>query len=379
MRFARAILFRRWFIGLVIAFAVVEFYNLAVLPGLVQMQQGRLKRAEAGNADEFREAERQDTEAKAIGAFEITRYAKHTQAALGRLKAAQADIASSKAEIDAQDAKNAKLKAFADAKQQEAQDELNRAQLASEKQITFQAARLQAAQTCSRMLDSAFHQAIIIVPPGELYDAMSGLASDMADQPRPTVFGDTSKNPCGNEPEPPPLTDPPTVAQSGQPLAKSDSAPQTAALQQSASSASALAKAIVIDTDLNVRSAPNGEIRNKLAKGQLVEIIKKLDNGWVAVGGVCEDQTACTGAVKDGPPYLVNAMAKVVSIELNVRDRPDPGNSAIVGKLHQGQTLEVSHMEANGWLAITATCIDGKSCSGYVNGRSEFVTPLDQD
>jgi len=72
-----------------------------------------------------------------------------------------------------------------------------------------------------------------------------------------------------------------------------------------------------------------------------------------------------------GPPDA--ASGKVVPIQLNVHSKPSPDSESVIGKLNQGQSVVITGTTDGDFIAIEATCADGKPCKGFVNGRREFI------
>lgn len=64
---------------------------------------------------------------------------------------------------------------------------------------------------------------------------------------------------------------------------------------------------------------------------------------------------------------------KVVPVQLNVHSKPSPDAGSIIGKLNQGESVVITGTADGDFIAIEATCNDGKPCRGFVNGRREFI------
>jgi len=295
MNLARTFLLNPGFIALFALFLSVEVYSLGVLPALVQTQQARVKKAEAENADTLRQAERDATEAKAAKESQIAHYSEQQQAAQARLTAAQATIAASEAEIAKQESKNAELKSLAQAQLQKAQNELNQAQLMNEQQITYQANRLQAAQACKAKIEALNLQIKLQIPPGDLFTE-SGNCVDVWTSSNATVGANRPPNilPClGLEPAAP------QDLASTPPKPVSPSNPTPAGPKQQ--------RGRVVAIQLNVRSQPDPNdpnIRGKLARGAVVDVMEVTRNGWIKIESICDDGKLCVGYVNGRSEFV---------------------------------------------------------------------------
>ena len=301
MNYTRDLFMNRWSIALILSFAAVEGYSLFGLPALVQIQQSRVKDAEAANADELREAERIDTQAKAKLASEVARYAEHNQSAIARLKTAQADIAASGAKIAQEAANNAALKALADAKLQQAQNELNQAKLVAEDQKTYHSARLEKATACDAQIKAYgaifgnFLYGNRVNPTGGMLDW------DRLDRSVHYRGYDPTHNPCGD----PPMPEKQLALAAAQRAAAANSSP----LQQPANSepSSTNQRARIVARQMNVHVEPdiNAPTLGHLDRGAIVEITKAAPDAWVNVKGTCLEGNPCSGFIRDRSQYLV--------------------------------------------------------------------------
>lgn len=73
------------------------------------------------------------------------------------------------------------------------------------------------------------------------------------------------------------------------------------------------------------------------------------------------------------PGQTKGQRATVVPPLLNVHSIPSPDAQSVVARLNRGQTVTITGTTENDFVAIEATCSDGQSCKGYVNGRAEFL------
>lgn len=80
-------------------------------------------------------------------------------------------------------------------------------------------------------------------------------------------------------------------------------------------------------------------------------------------------------AKADPPISGAHGFATVVPEQLNVHAGPNK-ESAVVGQIVEGEKIEITSQAEGDYVAIKATCRDGKSCDGYINGRSEFINRL---
>ncbi|MBK5654195.1 MAG: sel1 repeat family protein, partial [Rhizobium sp.] len=78
-------------------------------------------------------------------------------------------------------------------------------------------------------------------------------------------------------------------------------------------------------------------------------------------------------SVTPGSPSTVSH-ATVVPEQLNLHSAPSSDAGTVVGKLARGQSVSITGPGEGDFIAIEGTCIDGKPCKGYVNGRAEFIS-----
>ncbi len=83
------------------------------------------------------------------------------------------------------------------------------------------------------------------------------------------------------------------------------------------------------------------------------------------------DQPIATVTAAAAPGNL--AHGTVVPEKLNVHNEPNPDAASVIGKLDRRQTVVITGTTGGDFIAIEATCDDGRPCKGYVNGRAEFI------
>lgn len=85
------------------------------------------------------------------------------------------------------------------------------------------------------------------------------------------------------------------------------------------------------------------------------------------------DDPSLATSVPSGTPST-SSHATVVSEQLNLHSAPNSDASNVIGKLGRGQSVSITGPGEGDFVAIESTCIDGRPCKGFVNGRAEFIS-----
>ena len=142
-------------------------------------------------------------------------------------------------------------------------------------------------------------------------------------------------------------------------------------------------RAVDVNTRLNIRRQPNGQVIGTLADEQTVTILGEPDNGWVQINAPENGYVAarylnyCTGAVPPSQPMSQptptppgngqvstvpgSNCRQVVSQNLSVRSQPD---GEIVGTLEKNRTVYIANEGYNGWVPIE------RPINGYVSSAN---------
>lgn len=142
-RFWSSLLKDRLALSVFLIFALLEFYNLAVIPAILGTEKSIETKAIADNAALKQTAEAETAEQKAINETEVAAYAERKQKADVRRVAAEARKAASEAVSAREIARNADLKEAAEAAAQDAEAELKKQLTLIEIEVAKQAARRQ--------------------------------------------------------------------------------------------------------------------------------------------------------------------------------------------------------------------------------------------
>ncbi|MFP5270411.1 SH3 domain-containing protein [Coleofasciculus sp.] len=138
-----------------------------------------------------------------------------------------------------------------------------------------------------------------------------------------------------------------------------------------------------VNTRLNIRRQPDGQVIGTLEDEQTVNIIGEPENGWVQIDApedgyiAARYLTYCTGAVPPSQPVTQTTPTtsgsgqvstvpgsncrQVVSPNLSVRSEP---NGEVIGTLDENQTVYIANEGYDGWVPIE------RPIDGYVNSAS---------
>ncbi|MBQ0029176.1 MAG: SH3 domain-containing protein [Bacteroidales bacterium] len=111
-----------------------------------------------------------------------------------------------------------------------------------------------------------------------------------------------------------------------------------------------------VESSLNVRNAPNGDVIGKLAKGSIVEVVS-ASNGWAKI---CHHGTMSYVSSSYLAPAKNAYQVTMKSGTLNLRNAPETG--AVIGSIMDCALVKVIS-SANGWAQVETE--DGKK--GYAS------------
>ena len=138
-----------------------------------------------------------------------------------------------------------------------------------------------------------------------------------------------------------------------------------------------------VNTMLNIRQQPYGQVIGALENAQTVNIIGEPEDGWVQIDAPMDGYVAaryleyCTGAVPPSEPTgqtppttpgneQVSTVPgdncrQVVSPNISVRSQP---NGEVIGTLEKNRTVYIANEGNNGWVPIE------RPIDGYVNAAN---------
>jgi len=372
----KTLLTNRYVLILLAIFAVLELYNTGLMPVLINRDKS-IERAEVAEYARLREhAEAMLAEQKSITAAATAENAPKKQAADARKASAAAKKAAADAEIASAGAAFSATKSKAEAEAQAALAELTKQQAIVEKEKAKQANRKLRADTESQQIALAISKVENLFRQHRIR-----LCSDC--DPSNTTFGQKRYVPdLPSGAELPPAVDGETPA----PI------PATPLL-------TVFTRVLPFETNsqcdrdyktwtatLAYGAYAVGHPGCGYSAGQPdIETARRLaikDCGWGGCAVIAEiteaspqrpKQTLGKPASTPSPGAPDAKRGTVVPIQLNVHSKPNSNSESVIGKLNRGQSVVITGTGDGDFIAIEATCADGKPCNGFVNGRREFI------